>query len=77
MYCALFFLLGLLTSRWIDQRVVRLAAKAPWPSVRESARREAKSVGLDVPEKGKVLRLADADAADAIARSTTLFHEEQ
>lgn len=65
---ALFFLLGLLTDRWLEEKLTRLAVKSPWEPIRGLGRSVAASRGFDTQERGKVLKLDAYEAVEAARR---------
>jgi hypothetical protein len=69
--------IGLLASHWLEALLLRVVMRLAdrFPQVREAVRREARSQGIDLQERGKVIKLSDVDAADALAKPGQLFDD--
>ena len=63
------FILGLLVSDWFTLKLARFACKHGNEGIREVARKVARDRGLDLQEKGKVVRTAGYDAMDAFSET--------
>jgi len=67
--------IGAVGSYWLETLLTRVALRLPLPEgVRGAVRANAKG-RIDTQEKGRIMRLSDADAADSIAKSGLLFNE--
>jgi hypothetical protein len=67
--------IGAVGSYWLETLLTRVALRLPLPEgVRGAIRQNAKG-RIDTQEKGRIMRLSDADAADALARPGILFNE--
>lgn len=62
------FILGLLTSRWVDTLIIRLAVRSESEPVRNAARSEARSRGIELREKGRILSTDAWEAAQSLNR---------
>lgn len=72
----IFFIAGLLVSRWVEGLLSRAILKLPVPeSVKSTVRRSAREREIDLKERGKVLKLSDVDAADQLAKPGQLFND--
>lgn len=73
MLYALFFLLGLLTDRWLEEKLTRIAVKSPWEPVRGLGRSVASERGFDTKERGKVVNVAAYEAVERAKREGNVF----
>lgn len=70
--------IGLVLSRWLESLLTRVILRLPLPDkARQAVRGQARERDLDLHERGKVIRLADVDAAEALARPGQLFNDIQ
>lgn len=59
------FTLGLLVSDWLTTKLARLAIKLPSAPAREFVRNFSRDRGIDLKEKGRIVKTSHYDALDA------------
>lgn len=67
------FVLGLLVSDWLTVKLARRAVRSSSEPVREAVRKFGRDRGIDLKEKGRIVRTANYDALNAFDETENIL----
>ena len=65
------FILGLLVSRWLDEKMHRYAVRIPY--IENIVRRSAEKVNIDLKQKGRIIKVSDHEAMQSLRKEGDLL----